>query len=104
MFGDGITRDEIRKVYGLNTKYEMKFDGKSFYDSSAMEGVNAGSVMKDDLVDHDKVPEKLISCPEGWGIFPRTVVKALEKINHPDLLKGLLNSKFRVLTTTFSTR
>ena len=102
MFGDGITRDEIRKVYGLNTKYEMKFDGKSFYDPSAMEGVNAGSFKKDDLVDHDKVPEKSNSCPEGWGIFPRTVVKALEKINRQDLLKRPPNSKFRVLTSTFS--
>ena len=44
MFGDGVTRDEIRKTYGLklNTKYNREFDGKDLTDQTAIEGINIG--------------------------------------------------------------
>ena len=42
MFGDGVTRDEIRKTYGLSTKYNREFDGKDISDQTAIEGINIG--------------------------------------------------------------
>ena len=43
MFGDGVTRDEIRKTYGLNTNYKGEFDRKSINDANAFDGINGKS-------------------------------------------------------------
>ena len=54
VFGDGLTKDEIRKAYLSKDKHS---------ESSSSSQTN-----------DDK------SVPEGWGIFPRAVISALEKI------------------------
>ena len=69
MFGDGLTRENIR---GALTE----------------EGRAASS--------------EAGTCPEGWGIFPRTVRAALEKIRHPEQLQHAANSSYKVVSWTFS--
>ena len=113
MFGDGLTRDEIRKTYGLNTKYTREFDGKDITDQTATEGINIGGGVSD--LDFEKniqssnaknTPNNM-TCPNGWGIFPRTVTTALETISkNPKMnetsISASSNNDLKVLSTTFS--
>ena len=39
---------------------------------------------------------------DGWGIFPRTVLAALDRIRNPQDLQNVADSKFKVLSWTFS--
>ena len=65
MFGDGLTRDQIRKAHSERSQGET-------------------------------------SSNEGWGIFPRAVLSALDKIRNPQDLQHVADSKFKVLSWTFS--
>lgn len=65
MFGDGLTRDEIRKAHSERSQGEK-------------------------------------SSNDGWGIFPRAVLAALDRIRNPQELQNVADSKFKVLSWTFS--
>ena len=65
MFGDGLSREEVREA-------------------------------------QDPTKDSRSSIPEGWGIFPRTVLSALDKIRNPDLLQNAADPKYKVLSWTFS--
>ena len=94
MFGDGVTRDEIRKIYGLNTHYKRKFDGKKYTDETAMDGINikteslqingAAAFSQNEIQKSQNKIQRSHSCPEGWGIFPRAVITALDFISQPE--------------------
>ena len=71
MFGDGLTRDEIRRAHA-------------------------------EKIQEGKLSTESKTYPEGWGIFPRTVLSALDKIRNPEQLQKVADSKFKVLSWTFS--
>ena len=71
MFGDGLTRQEIRRVLARDPGED---DGG--------EGVER--------------------CPGGWGIFPRTVLSALDKIRRPEKLQTAADSSYKVVSWRLS--
>lgn len=82
MFGDGVTRDEIRKNQGLDTNYDKSnIRNKNVYSIND----NKGAKLDIDAInDIRKTEINSNILPVGWGIFPRTLINLINRIDMND--------------------